>query len=235
MTVSDSSSDRPVILIHGFGSSTDALWRKAGWIDALEAGGREVIGVDLPGHGAQRDNPHRDPADLLLEQAATHGTADAVGFSVGAWALLAAAAEQPARFSRIAVLGAADLVLTQGLHTPAMQQPVIDVLRSAGEPTGNPMAAAILAMIAEAGNDPNAAADFLAADKRFPALEDLARITAATLVVEGGNDEAGPSELIAQAIPHSERLVVEGAGHFAIPADAQCQTSVIAFLSREDR
>ena len=94
---------------------------------------------------------------------------------------------------------------------------------------GNP------ALIAEAGNDRNAAADFLAADKRFPALEDLARITAATLVVEGGHDEAGPSERVLQAIPHSERLVVEGAGHFAIPADAQCQTSVIAFLSREDR
>jgi hypothetical protein len=45
----------------------------------------------------------------------------------------------------------------------------------------------------------------------------------------------GPAFLVLQAIPHSERLVVEGAGHFAIPADAQCKTSAIAFLSREDR
>ena len=235
MTVSHSSYDRPVILIHGFGSSTDSLWRKAGWIEGLEAAGRVVIGVDLPGHGAEKDNLHRDPADLLLEQAAKHGSVDAVGFSAGSWALLAAAAERPELFDRVAVLGAADLVLTQGLHTPAMQQPMIDALRSAEEPKDNPMATAVLAMIAEAGNDRNATADYLAADKRFPSLEDLARIMATTLVVEGSMDQAGPSDVVAQAIPHSERLVIEGAGHFEIPADAQCRTTVTSFINGEDR
>jgi pimeloyl-ACP methyl ester carboxylesterase len=228
------SSDRPVILIHGIGSSTESLWRKAGWIEGLEAAGRVVVGVDLPGHGTEKDSPYRDPADLLLEQAAKHGSVDAVGFSIGSWALLAAAAERPELFDRVAVLGAGDMVLTRGLHTPAMQRPMIDALRSTEEPKDNPMATAILALLADAGNDRNAAADFLAADKRFPSLEDLRRITATTLVVEGSKDEAGPSEVVARTIPHSERLMIEGANHFAIPADAKCRTSVISFLSREN-
>jgi len=78
-------------------------------------------------------------------------------------------------------------------------------------------------------------ADFLAADKRFPTLEDLARITASTLLVDGGADPAGPSELVAQTIPHSERLVVDGADHFAIPVRAECRTAVISFLNGENR
>lgn len=229
------SSSRPVLLLHGFGSSTEALWRKAGWIEDLETAGRTVIGIDLPGHGTEKDNPNRDAADLLLEQAAAHGSADAVGFSAGSWALLAAAAERPELFDRIAVLGAGDLVLTGGMHTPAMQQPMIDLLRSGADAPGNPMAAPILALIAEAGNDRNAAADFLAADKRFPALEDLARITAPTLVVEGSADAAGPSTLVAEAIPHSERLVIDAADHFELPATTKAKTSVIAFINQETR
>lgn len=232
MTASPSSSNRPVLLIHGFGSSTDSLWGKAGWLDALEAEGRVVIGVDLPGHGTETGKPFRDPADLLIEQAAKHGSVDAVGFSAGSWALLVAASERPELFTRIAVLGAGDMVLTQELHTPAMQQPMIDALRSAEEPKDDPMATAILGLLAQAGNERSAAADYLAAQKRFPSLQDLAHITATTLVVEGSQDEAGPSELVAKTIPHSERLRIEGPNHFALPVDERSRTSVISFLNR---
>jgi len=105
MTTSHSSG-RPVLLIHGFGSSTDSQWRQTGWVGDLEAAGRTVIGVDLPGHGASKDLTDRDAADLLLDEAAQHGSVDAVGFSAGSWALLAAASERPELFDRIAVLGA---------------------------------------------------------------------------------------------------------------------------------
>jgi alpha-beta hydrolase superfamily lysophospholipase len=58
-----------VILIHGIATSTDAPWRKAGWVDSIEASGRIVIGVDLHGHGTSRDAVDRDAADLVLEAA----------------------------------------------------------------------------------------------------------------------------------------------------------------------
>ena len=228
----NSSSERPVLLIHGIATNTDALWRKTGWVDSLEASGRTVIGVDLPGHGASRDAVDRDAADLLLDEVAKHGSVDAIGFSVGAWALLLAASEQPAAFERIAILGAADMVLTGGMQAEAMQRPLIDALRSTAEPTDNPMAMMIRAMIADSGNDRSSVADYLAASKRFATAEGLAGITAATLVVEGGSDMAGPSDLVAASIPKSERLVIEGVDHFEIPTNAECMSVVESFVNR---
>jgi pimeloyl-ACP methyl ester carboxylesterase len=228
----NSSSERPVILIHGIATNTDALWRKAGWVDSLEAAGRTVIGVDLPGHGASKDAVDRDAADLVLEAAAEHGSVDAIGFSVGAWALLLAASEQPAAFERIAILGAADMVLTGGMQAEAMQRPLIAALRSTEEPAGNPMAMMLRAMIADAGNDRDSVAGYLAADKRFATVEGLSGITASTLIIEGGSDVAGPSDLVSRAIPNSERVVIAGVDHFEIPANAQCKSVVESFVNR---
>ena len=42
---------RPVLLIHGFSSSSKLNWEDTGWISALLEAGRRVITVDLPGHG----------------------------------------------------------------------------------------------------------------------------------------------------------------------------------------
>ncbi|WP_035749197.1 alpha/beta fold hydrolase [Arthrobacter sp. 35W] len=63
---------RPVLLVHGFASSTALNWEASGWVTALRAAGRRVIAVDLPGHGgsaAPEDvdsyTPSRIRADLL--------------------------------------------------------------------------------------------------------------------------------------------------------------------------
>ncbi|WP_427018438.1 alpha/beta fold hydrolase [Pseudarthrobacter sp. P1] len=63
---------RPVLLIHGFASSIALNWDAPGWLAALHAAGREVIAVDLPGHGASSApedldsyTPSRIRADLL--------------------------------------------------------------------------------------------------------------------------------------------------------------------------
>src|SRR5882757_1512541 len=164
--------ERPVILINGMGSNFESLWRRNGWVDELEAAGWTVIGVDLPGHGASKDAVGRDAADLVLDEAAKHGSVDAIGVSAGAWALLLAASEQQDLFERIAVLAAADAVLTGGMHTAAMNQPLIDALRSA-EPTDDPMVTLLRGVIADAGNDPEAVAGYLAASKRFATVEGL--------------------------------------------------------------
>jgi len=64
----------------------------------------------------------RDAADLVLEAAAKYGSVDAIGFSVGAWAAAARASEQR-RVERIAILGAADMVLTGGMQAEACSVP----------------------------------------------------------------------------------------------------------------
>jgi pimeloyl-ACP methyl ester carboxylesterase len=234
--MSDSSSvttavGRPVILINGMGSNFDSLWRRNGWVDKLEAAGRTVIGVDLPGHGKSKDAAKRDAADLVLDEAAKHGSVDAIGFSAGAWAVLLAASEQPDLFERIAVLAAADAVMTGGMHSAAMNQPLIDGLRSA-EPTDNPMVTMLRGVIADAGNDPEAIADYLAASKRFVTVEGLGVIKADALVIDGSGDGAGQSELVAKTIPKAEHVTLDGADHFAIPTLTSCVDVAVSFINR---
>ncbi|MFE1961577.1 alpha/beta fold hydrolase [Streptomyces sp. NPDC059479] len=228
----NTSPDRPVILISGIASNFETQWRRSGWVDRLEAAGRTVIGVDLPGHGTNTDAVGRDAADLILEEAAKHGSVDAIGFSAGAWALLLSASEQPTLFERIAVLGAADAVLTGGLHHESTQQPVVEGLRSAEAPTGNPMLSLLRSIIADAGNDREAVAGHLASSHRFVTLEGLGAIKAAVLVVEGGADMAGPSDLVAEKVPNATRFTVDGADHFDIPADQQCLEEVETFINK---
>ena len=232
MSEPSATLQRPVILINGMGSNFDSLWRRNGWVDKLQAAGRTVIGVDLPGHGASKDAVGRDAADLILDEAAKHGSVDAIGFSAGAWALLLAASEQPDLFERIAVLGAADAVMTHEMYTEAMNQPIIDGLRSA-EPTDNPMVTVIRAMIADAGNDPDAIAGYLASDKRFVSIEGLGRITAAALVIDSSGDGAGQSELVAKTIPNAQHVTLDGPDHFEIPGVAQCVDTTISFIDSD--
>ncbi|MBW8827332.1 MAG: alpha/beta fold hydrolase, partial [Acidobacteria bacterium] len=47
----------PVLLVHGLASSFELNWREFGWVDLLADAGREVIGVDLLGHGTA-PKPH---------------------------------------------------------------------------------------------------------------------------------------------------------------------------------
>ena len=221
--------ERPVILINGMGSNFDSLWRRNGWVDRLQADGRTVIGVDLPGHGASKDAVGRDAADLILDEAAKHGSVDAIGFSAGAWALLLAASERPELFERIAVLGAADAVMTHAMYTAAMNQPLIDGLRST-EPTDNPMVMVMRGMIADAGNDPDAIAGYLASDKRFVSVEGLSRITADALVIDSSGDGAGQSDLVAKTIPGGQHVTLDGADHFEIPGVALCVDATVSFI-----
>src|SRR4051794_30474882 len=53
-------SPNPVLLVHGFASSFALNWQESGLSFLLEDAGREVIGVDLLGHGSA-PKPH-DPA-----------------------------------------------------------------------------------------------------------------------------------------------------------------------------
>jgi pimeloyl-ACP methyl ester carboxylesterase len=91
---------RPVLLLHGFSSSSKLNWEDTGWITALTHAGRRVITVDLPGHGRSgapedRDSysPSRIRADLLqiafdagarpLRDGDPSSGLDMVGYSLG--------------------------------------------------------------------------------------------------------------------------------------------------------
>ncbi|UOD79892.1 alpha/beta fold hydrolase [Paenarthrobacter ureafaciens] len=112
---------RPVLLIHGFSSSSKLNWVDSGWTATLQGAGRRVITVDLPGHGrshAPEDldsyTPSRIRADLLqmvydagarpLQEGNPASGLDIIGYSLGSRLAWEFAATQPDLVHRV-VLG----------------------------------------------------------------------------------------------------------------------------------
>ena len=92
------SANPPLVMVHGWGGSHQETWQKSGVEQLLTESGRTVIGVDLLGHGTAA-KPH-DPAaysdisePIRTAIGARSSTVDAVGFSLGAIALLHAATD----------------------------------------------------------------------------------------------------------------------------------------------
>ncbi len=97
-----------MLLVHGWGGSFEATWRRNGFTELLADAGRPVIGVDLLGHGdAPKPHDPEEYADLTtrLEEALPDSPVDAVAFSLGALTTLRLAARSPERFRRIVVAG----------------------------------------------------------------------------------------------------------------------------------
>ena len=219
----------PVLLVHGFASSYERNWREPGWVDLLEESGRDVIGVDLPGHG-DAAKPHEPAAytrmDLVVEQHLPDDPVDAIAFSLGAWLTLVVASRAPQRFSRI-VVGGVGANLFRGESPEALAVAV----ETGDAPDGAPEAAGAFARFARApGNDPAALAACLrgAVERIEPAS--LAAVTCPVLVVLGDRDFAGPAEPLVAALPDPTLVVVAGLDHFATPKDFRFVDAALRFL-----
>jgi pimeloyl-ACP methyl ester carboxylesterase len=220
----------PVLLVHGFASSFERNWREPGWVDLLEEEGRQVIGVDLLGHG-QADKPH-DPAAYshlehdVIRALPPDGPVDAIGFSLGAQLLLRVAAGDPSRFGRL-VVGGVGASLFRAADSEAAARAV-----EAGETVeGDPAAAQAFARFARApGNDPAALAACLRRPARPLRPEELASLDRPVLVVLGDRDFAGPADPLVAALPEARFVGLHGGDHFGTPKDFRFIDAALEFL-----
>jgi pimeloyl-ACP methyl ester carboxylesterase len=223
-------SDHPILLVHGLASSFEHNWQATGWVDILADQGRTVIGVDLPGHGANcaQDPAGISPAAAVLAAIGDRAQVDAVGFSAGGHALLAAAASAPRRFGKIALLGVGDRPARAdgGADTARM----VAGLEADAEPDDQ-VARVIWRLAATAGNDRRAVAGYLRAPHPALPLAGLAAIDAPVLVVLGDRDFAGPADQLLAALPNARLVTLRGVDHFGTPSDYGCIEAVTGFLA----
>jgi pimeloyl-ACP methyl ester carboxylesterase len=218
----------PVLLVHGFASSFALNWQESGLSFLLEDAGREVIAVDLLGHGTA-PKPH-DPAayvDLgarVVDVLPAEGKVDAIGFSMGARTLIEVTSAHPDRFDRVIFAGVGDNLFAEG-----DREPIAHAIETGdGGPGG--IAALFVNFASGSGNDPKALAACMRRNEPPITEAQLARITSPSLVILGDKDFVGSGERLANALPDSTLKVLRNVEHFATPKDYGFIDACLEFL-----
>jgi pimeloyl-ACP methyl ester carboxylesterase len=217
-------------MVHGWGGSHSETWERPGVAALLIDAGRQVIGVDLLGHGTA-PKPH-DPqayADLgaRVLDALPEEPVDAVGFSLGALTLLRVALANPRRFRRLVLGGVGDNVFQrddQGV------QRLVAALE--GGDTGDDNLARLFVQYADQpGNDRQA---LTAVMRRPPSPqltpESLAVLDLPVLVAVGDRDFVGSGQALVDALPLGQLAVLARTDHFATPSSFAFIDAMLEFL-----
>jgi pimeloyl-ACP methyl ester carboxylesterase len=203
---------RPILLLHGLGTSAARTWGDNGWLDLLADAGRPVVAPDLLGHGTA-PRPH-DPAaydDLegavarALDEAVGDAVVDAIGFSLGARTLLHLAGERPARFGRLVLAGVGANLFREPDGSSAALADVMVADRSPEQP----QLAYFHRLAHSDGNDPEALAALLRRPNA-PRLRDeaLGALTLPVLVALGDRDFAGPADPLVERLRQADVTVL---------------------------
>lgn len=217
----------PVVLVHGFATSSARTWGDNGWLDLLQDVGREALPIDLLGHGTAA-KPH-DPAAyadmeaLVLEQL-PEGPVDGIGFSLGARVLLTLATDHPERFGRLVLTGVgANLLRSEGSDA------VLKAVEGGGDPA-NPMVQYFAGLAQHPDSDPAALAACLRSPRPALTSDRLARVQLPVRVVIGDKDFAGPGEPLVDLLPQAELVTLRNVDHFATPKDFGTIDAALDFL-----
>jgi pimeloyl-ACP methyl ester carboxylesterase len=236
---------RPVILLHGFASSTKLNWEDAGWITALTQAGRRVVTVDLPGHGGspapeEMDaySPSRIRADLLqlilnahvrpLKDDDDSTGVDLIGYSLGARLAWEFGATQPELVRRIVLGGPGAHDPLADFDLPAAQRYLAD-----GSEIADPSTAELLRMAQLVpGNDVFALLTMIEAIKTEPFVPSEAVPRMPVLLVAGERDEmARTAPELAKLAPRAELLWLPARTHANAITSRAFKTAAIDFLA----
>jgi len=225
-----STDTTPVMCVHGWGGSFATTWERNGFTALLADAGREVIGVDLLGHGSA-PKPHEPEAyaDLTTRVVDALGDqpVDAVGFSMGALTLLRTATEHPEAFRRLVLAGIGRNIFERDDDRTAR---IVAAVQGDGDPADND--SRIFAQYAaQPDQDPVALAAVLRQPQRIRLDADaLARVTCPTLVIVGDRDFVHPADQLVDALGNATSKVLRNVDHFATPEDFGFIDATLEFL-----
>jgi pimeloyl-ACP methyl ester carboxylesterase len=227
----------PVLLHHGFASSSRTNWVRPGVAASLAAAGRSVVLIDARGHG-ESDKPH-DPAAYardamvrdvkgLLDRLGLDSV-DVVGYSMGSLVAMALAAGDPRVHSL--VLGGTGRPL--GAEAADAQASLIaDALEATDRAAITDRTALAFRHFAEAtGGDLVALAACQRSHRPPPDARALGRISVPTLVLNGEEDTlVRAPEWLVEAIPGAKLVLVPG-DHISAVVKPEFPQAILEFLS----
>ena len=237
----EEGTGEPVLLLHGFTSSTAGNWQRPGIWATLVDDGRRVIGLDARGHGKSA-KPHQPEAyensamvrdvGALVDHLAL-AWVDLVGYSMGALTAIRFAA-QDSRVRRLVLGGiggdprewATPEALANRRERAARILAGLEV--PAGEHIPDPLARRVRALMEQRRNDLQAMAAIQRAHRPMGGDVDVSAVTAPTLVVCGEDDV--PAEPLASALPDGRAHVLPG-DHEGVVGDPQLAKVIATFLA----
>ena len=222
----------PVVFVHGFGTSHNATWVTNGWTALLEDAGREVIGIDMLGHGSAEKPTNPDAYENLEQNVLDQfpdSPVDAIGFSMGAAVLLHLASGASNRFNRLVVSGVGKNLFERDQN---FRDSIADAVETGS--ADNPE----LRYFAQLPEAPDANRSALAAftrRKNPPAFtpESLSNLNTPTLVVVGENDFVFPPDQLVDALPNVKLVTLPGVDHFATPKNFGFIDAALDFLDAQ--
>lgn len=238
----DQGRGAPVLMIHGFGSSTEEIWVRTGMVERLARRWR-VVAYDARGHG-RSDKPH-DPAKYGLAnmRADAVGLLDylkiararMVGYSMGGRITLEVLMRDPERLCAVVLGGYGEggqIAVPGQRHRIAAallaEDPAVieDVLarrfRRGAERNGKDLRALAACIGAEETTDAESVLDH----------EKLGCAPQPVLIATGDKDAiAGDPRPLAEWFRDARVALLEGADHVTLPADPRFHQAVEDFLA----
>ena len=228
----------PIVLVHGFASSRVTNWRSPGWYGALTAAGRQVIALDVRGHG-ESSKPHRqgdyDEGELaqdvvrLLDHLG-HAKADVMGYSMGGFITMRLLHDAPERVRRAVIAGLGDNYYGRGV---VEAEAIASGLRADDVATVTGAVPRQFRLFAEQGrNDLEALALCMTRPRLVFSGAELRHLTVPVLIVVGEKDTiTGPPDKLAEALPGAQTIIVPSRDHMTTVGDRVYKTAVLEFLS----
>lgn len=226
----------PVLLIHGFASSSLVNWVSPGWFRTLTEAGYRAIAIDNRGHGLS-DKSHEQadyvPGKMAADAAALLDhlgieRAHVMGYSMGARISAFMALEHADRVHSVVFGG-----LGIGMVTGAGDwEPIGEALMSEDpDSITHPRGKMFRKFADQTKSDRIALAACVITSKELVPAEAIARIHQPALVAVGTDDDiAGNAQELAALLPNGAALDIPGRDHMLAVGDRVYKHGVLDFL-----
>lgn len=234
----DKGEGEPILLIHGFASSSWVNWVTPGWFRTLNDAGYRVIAIDNRGHGFSQ-KPHdeqaytpeamADDAVRLLDHLAIE-KAPIMGYSMGARITAFACLRHPKRV-KSAIFGGLGIGMVTGA---GRWEPVAEALLAKDvDSITNKRGLMFRKFADQTQSDRLALAACVITSKKELTADEVFQIKQPVLVAVGSADEIGGDPVaLAALLPNGESLIIEGRDHMLAVGDKIYKKGALDFLAR---